>query len=136
MTDRMEAQLHELFQDAARGVAIEPTDNRGKAGAFYTAFMDEAQIERLGVAAIAPELDRDPLGVKPVASSRALMGQSAYGFYPAIVAPYIDSDQKAPDRYAVYLNQAGLGLPDRDYYLKPDFAAAARGLCGLCRRSC
>src|SRR5436305_494341 len=47
----------------------------------------------------------------------------AYAFYPAIVAPNINGDLKAPDRYSVYLNQSGLGLPDRDYYLKPEFAA-------------
>ena len=35
----------------------------------------------------------------------------------------IDVDFKDPERYAVYLGQSGLGLPDRDYYLKPDFAA-------------
>ena len=33
---------------------------------------------------------------------------------------WIDADAKAPDSYAVYLYQAGLGLPDRDYYLKRD----------------
>jgi putative endopeptidase len=36
---------------------------------------------------------------------------------------YIDVDLKDPSHYAVYLYQAGLGLPDRDYYLKSDFAA-------------
>ena len=125
MTDRMEAQLHELFQDVARGVGVEPADNRGKAGAFYTAFMDEARIEQLGVAAISPELT----AIRAASSQSelsALMGQSAYGFYPTIVAPYIDSDQKAPDQYAIYLKQSGLGLPDRDYYLKPDFAPQRR----------
>ena len=35
----------------------------------------------------------------------------------------IDVDLKDPHRYAFYLTQAGLGLPDRDYYLKQDFAA-------------
>ena len=121
MTDRMEAQLHELFQDVARGVGVEPADNRGKAGAFYTAFMDEARIEQLGVAAISPELTT----IRAASSQSelsALMGQSAFGFYPTIVAPYFDSDQKAPDQYAIYLAQSGLGLPDRDYYLKPGFA--------------
>ena len=121
MTDRMEAQLHELFQDVARGVGVEPADNRGKAGAFYTAFMDEARIEQLGVAAISPELT----AIRAASSQSelsALMGQSAFGFYPTIVAPYFDSDQKAPDQYAIYLAQSGLGLPDRDYYLKPGFA--------------
>ena len=32
----------------------------------------------------------------------------------------IGLDQKDPDRYAVIISQSGLGLPDRDYYLKPD----------------
>src|SRR5256885_2529854 len=122
MTDRMEANLHQLLQESAQGVGEQPTDVRGKAGAFYTSFMDEATIDRIGLAAIAPEL-----GAIRSATSRTdlatLMGQSAYSLYPAIVAPLIDSDLKAPDRYAVYLNQSGLGLPDRDYYLKPEFAA-------------
>src|SRR3954454_12659208 len=55
MTDRMEGQLHQLLQDVARDVSVEPADNRGKAGAFYAAFMDEAGIEQLGVKALAPE---------------------------------------------------------------------------------
>src|SRR4051794_12446010 len=120
MTDRMEGQLHQLLQEVSRDVAEQPTDNRGKAGAFYYAFMDEPTIERVGVAAIAPELTAIRSAPNP-SDLATLMGQSASGFYPAIVAPYIDSDLKAPDRYAVYLNQSGLGLPDRDYYLKPEF---------------
>ncbi|MFL6594284.1 MAG: M13 family metallopeptidase, partial [Chthoniobacterales bacterium] len=35
----------------------------------------------------------------------------------------IDVDIGDPNRYVIYLGQAGLGLPDRDYYLKQDFAA-------------
>jgi len=120
MTDRMEAQLHALLQQAASGVAEQPSDVRGKAGAFYLSFMDEPTIDRLGVSAIAPELD----AIRS-ASSRsdlsALMGRS-YGFFPGIVGASIDSDLKAPDKYAVYLSQSGLGLPDRDYYLKPEFS--------------
>src|SRR5689334_12531441 len=121
MTDRMEANVHQLLQEAASNVAEEPTDVRGKAGAFYASYMDEPQIERTGVAAIAPELNaiRSATNLSDLSS---LMGQSAYGFYPAIVAPNVDLDVKATDRYAIYLNQSGLGLPDRDYYLKPDFA--------------
>src|SRR5205814_6567834 len=34
---------------------------------------------------------------------------------------FIDVDLKDPKRYTVYVTQAGLGLPDRDYYLKPEF---------------
>src|SRR5437868_1699026 len=122
MTDRMEANLHQLLQEAAKDVAEQPADVRGKAGAFYYSFLDQPQIERIGVAAIAPELDAIRSASSP-AQLAGLMGQSAYDFYPAIAAPYVDSDLKAPERYAIYLNQSGLGLPDRDYYLKPEFAA-------------
>jgi len=121
MTDRMEANLHQLLQEAAKDVGEQPGDVRGKAGAFYYAFLDEPEIERTGVTAIAPELDAIRSASSP-AQLAALMGQSAYDFYPSIAAPYVDSDLKAPERYAVYLNQSGLGLPDRDYYLKPEFA--------------
>jgi len=122
MTDRMEGQLHQLLQDAWNNVPEQPTDTRGKAGAFYYSFMDEATIDRLGASAIAPELNAIKAASRPSDLS-ALMGQSAYGFYPTIVSAGVDSDLKAPERYAIYLNQAGLGLPDRDYYLKADFAA-------------
>ncbi|MFN9357004.1 MAG: peptidase M13, partial [Alphaproteobacteria bacterium] len=36
------------------------------------------------------------------------------------VGLYIGLDEKNPDRYALNITQAGLGMPDRDYYLKPD----------------
>ena len=120
--DRMEANLHQLLQQAASGVGEQPTDVRGKAGAFYAAYMDEPQIERIGLAAIAPELGAIRSASSP-AELAGLMGQSSYGFYPAIVSPTIDVDVKATDHYAVYLNQSGLGMPDRDYYLEPQFAS-------------
>ena len=40
-----------------------------------------------------------------------------------LFSPNIDVDLKDPNKYAFYLSQSGIGLPDRDYYLKPDFAA-------------
>src|SRR3954454_4220218 len=49
MTDRMEANLHQLLQEASSGVAEQPGDDKGKAGAFYYSFMDEATIDRIGV---------------------------------------------------------------------------------------
>ena len=122
MTDRMEANVRQLLEQAAQSGSEQPADVRGKAGAFYASYMDEAQIERLGAAAIAPELDGIRAASTP-ADLATLMGQSAFDFYPAIAAPLVDSDLKAPDRYAIYLNQAGLGLPDRDYYLDSKFAA-------------
>ena len=87
MTDRMEANLHQLLQEAAQDVGEQPADVRGKAGAFYASFMDEPQIERIGARRDRARARRDPLGLDARPSSPALMGQSAYDFYPAIAAP-------------------------------------------------
>ena len=121
MTDRTEAQLHALLDGAAHGVSATPSDLTGKVGAFYAAFMDEARAERVGAKAIAPELDAIRAAPDKVALA-GLMGHVVYGFVPSPFGVYIDSDLKAPDHYAAYLGQYGLGLPDRDYYLKPEFA--------------
>lgn len=122
MTDRMEAQLHTLMEDAARGAAPGASDTRAKVGAFYAAFMDEAQAERLGAAPLKPELDA--IRAAPDRAALAgLMGQAPSGLYPSLFGIGIDTDLKHPDRYAIYLGQSGLGLPDRDYYLTPGLAA-------------
>ena len=122
MTDRTEARLHGILEQAAANVPREPATLAGKAGAFYRSFMDEARIERLGAAPLAPELAavRDARTRDELA---ALMGRSNVDFESALFATFIDVDLKDPTRYALYLSQSGLGLPDRDYYLKPEFAA-------------
>jgi putative endopeptidase len=120
MTDRTEARLHDMFEASAAHVAHQPSDLAGKAGAFYKAFMDQARVDALGAKPIAPELDavrnatsRDELA--------ALMGRSNSDFEDGLYNVNIDADLKDPKHYAVYLSQAGLGLPDRDYYLLPKF---------------
>ena len=52
-----------------------------------------------------------------------MMGRHNADLEGTIFALSMDVDFKDPERYAVYVGQSGLGLPDRDYYLKPDFAA-------------
>ncbi len=91
-------------------------------GAFYKSFMDEARVEQLGAKAIAPELS-DVRSAKTREDLASLAGRNTTDFEGTLFDLYIDADLKDPNRYAVYVSQAGLGLPDRDYYLKPEFAA-------------
>jgi len=121
MTDRVEERLHALMEDAAAAAGA-PSDLKGKVGAFYAAFMDEMGAEKRGAAPIAPELDLIR-AAKSRAALAALMGRGVNDFMPGIYSLNIDVDLKDPNRYAVYVTQGGLGLPDRDYYLQPDFAA-------------
>ena len=126
MTDRTDQQLKTLLEEAAGGVAEQPSDLKGKVGAFYAAFMDEATIDRLGAGAIAPELTA--IRAAPdLAGLARLMGESASGLYSSPFSASVDADYKKPGVYALYVSQSGLGLPDRDYYLKSDFAAQREG---------
>jgi putative endopeptidase len=122
VTDRINAHLHLILDEAAKDGSSPPTDIRAKVGAFYSAFMNEAEINRLGVRAIEPEL-ASIRKARDLAALAVLMGRSTIDFYPSPFAVTIDVDLKHPDRYAVYLSQSGLGLPDIDYFTKPDFEA-------------
>ena len=122
MSDRTEAQLMGILREASVGAALEPADVKGKVGAFYAAYMDQAAIDALGAKAIAPELDA--IRAAPdLASLARLMGSSNGSLFASPFGLGIDTDLKKPDAYALYLGQGGLGLPDRDYYLKDSFAA-------------
>ncbi|HEX3429450.1 MAG TPA: M13-type metalloendopeptidase [Rhizomicrobium sp.] len=123
MTERIETRLHALMEEAAQ--KNETSDVAGKVGAFYRAFMDEPRIESLGARPIAPELDR-VRAAKTRDDLAGLMGRSTNDFDNAVFNINTDIDLKDPKHYAVYLSQGGLGLPDRDYYLEPPFAAAKK----------
>ena len=121
MTDAVEQRLHTMMENAAAHAPPVPRTTEAKVGAFYQSFMDESRIESLGVRAIAPQLaavrratTRDELA--------ALMGRDNSDLEGTLFNIGIDVDLKDPKQYAVYVGQGGLGLPDRDYYLKPDFA--------------
>ncbi|MGN6147708.1 MAG: M13 family metallopeptidase, partial [Rhizomicrobium sp.] len=121
MTDRTEGRLHDILEAAAAKTAHQPSDLEGKAGAFYKSFMDDAHVEQLGAKPIKPELD----AVRRAKSREALaslMGRNNSDFEGTLYNFGIDVDLKDPTRYAIYLSQSGLGLPDRDYYLEKNFA--------------
>jgi putative endopeptidase len=120
MTDAIESRLHGLMEAAA---AKPPSMTvEGKVGAFYQAFMDENRLQHLGKAPIAPEIAAIQ-NARDYAALAALMGASSTDFYGAVFNLSTDVDLRDIGHYAVYVGQAGLGLPDRDYYLMPSFAA-------------
>jgi len=120
MTDLTEQRLKDLLEAAGAKSADNPSTLEEKAGAFYRSFMDEARVEQLGAKAIDPELN-DLKNAKTRDDFAALMGRTTTDFEFSLFNPIIDVDLKDPKKYAFYLGQAGIGLPDRDYYLKPDF---------------
>ena len=122
MTDLTEQRLKDILETAGTKAADNPSTLEEKAGTFYRSFMDETRINQVGVKPIDPELN-DLKNAKTRADFAALMGRSTADLEFSLFNPGIDVDLKDPNKYAFYLTQAGIGLPDRDYYLKPDFAA-------------
>jgi putative endopeptidase len=119
MSDTIEARLHDLMEAAAKSP---PATLEGKVGAFYKAFMDVDRLQRIGKAAIAAEI-KTIKRAPDRAMLTELMGRSTTDFYGSIYSLNTDVDLKDIGHYAVYIGQAGLGLPDRDYYLKSSFAS-------------
>jgi putative endopeptidase len=121
MTDRTEARLHDMMEAAARTAAHQPSDLAGKMGAFYKAFLDEARVESLGARPLDPLLG-DIRAARSRDAIAGLMGRTNSDLEGSLFNLTIDVDLKDPKKYALYIGQAGLGLPDRDYYLDKAFA--------------
>lgn len=90
---------------------------------LYDAYTNEAAIETAGLkplekdlAAIAALQSLDD--VARVMANPALGLRGPFRFY-------IGADDKHPNSYILQIEQSGLGLPDRDYYLREDKAIAA-----------
>ncbi|MEI6604461.1 MAG: M13-type metalloendopeptidase [Verrucomicrobiota bacterium] len=111
-----ENRVHGILDEAMQ----QPSQATAKIGGFYAAFMDEAKVEQLGVQPLAADLAM----VKAAATREqlaAMMGQPGH-MCRSLFGPGISADAKDPSRYAVYIGSGGLGMPDKDYYLKPAFA--------------
>lgn len=96
-------------------------------GAFYRAGMDEAAIEKLGIRPLAGDLARiDGIrDAKSLVEALATLQRSRPSFnwrgpQPVGFSFTVRQDAKNSLAYLAYLGQGGLGLPDRDYYLKTD----------------
>jgi putative endopeptidase len=108
-----------IIEDAAKSGAA-PDSDAGKIGGLYTAFMDEARVEMLDAAPIAGEL-AEIRDAKTKADIAILMGRSRSGFGGSLFLVAVNEDEKDPTHHTLHVSQAGLGLPDRDYYLKDTF---------------
>jgi putative endopeptidase len=93
-----------------------------KARVFYQAFMDQDRVDAMGAKPLAPDL-ADVARAGTRVELAALMGTAVMGFQASLFDLSIETDAKAPNRYAVVVSQSCVGLPDRDYYLQPQFAA-------------
>ncbi|GAA1760334.1 M13 family metallopeptidase [Agromyces humatus] len=118
--------LHEEAEQAVREIieeaqSAEPGTEARKVGDLYASFMNEQHAELLGATPIAAQL----MEVSLVNSVETLLGtlgrlerQGVTGFAQL----FVDNDPGNPERYLVFVEQGGIGLPDESYFREERFA--------------
>ncbi len=114
---RNELALRQILEQAAKSGAADPVTQ--KLGAFFSACMDEAAVDQAGAQPIRHFL-AEISGVSNAKSLAVVVTElHAAGIFPLFdVSPTQDADDAT--RWIANLDQNGLGLPDRDYYLRED----------------
>jgi putative endopeptidase len=120
--------VRQVLEDAARDTSTtggaDPRREIRTLGIFYATCMDSAAADAQGLSPIAPELAK----IAAIDGLPALRREAAHlQAQGTRVVFFIGSRQDAKNSSEMILSasQGGLGLPDRDYYLKPDSASIA-----------
>jgi putative endopeptidase len=117
-------ELHERNLDIEHGILEKAAAGGGsrdgvdqRIGDLYSSCMDEKTVDAKGITPLKPELDR----IAAVKDEKALIGEIAHVH---LVGPSplfnfsSNSDLHNADQVIAYIDQGGLTLPDRDYYIK------------------
>ncbi len=120
----VQQQLRTIVETAAKDSNKVAGSDAQKIGDLYNSFMNEEKLNALGIAALKSDLGK----VAAMQSKKAIPGLIAHFHEIGVNTPIrvgIGQDNKNSSQYAVDVSQGGLGLPNRDYYLKLDDAKMA-----------
>lgn len=118
--DLSEARVRAILDGWAADKKLKAGSDEAKVALVYRTFLDEATAEKLDVKPIQPLLD----AVKKAETRNdiaSLMGRSNGRFGRSFFGAGVSDDAKHPEKYTLYLSQSGLGLPDREFYLRDNF---------------
>ena len=117
LAERNRAVLRGILEQAAK--ATRRDANEQKIGDYYSSCMDEAAINQKGIAVLKPEFDRID-AVKDKSELPALLAHLHRQGINVLFGFGSGPDFKNAKEVIAQADQAGLSLPDRDYYLKTD----------------
>ncbi|MFQ6372474.1 M13 family metallopeptidase [Shewanella sp. YIC-542] len=117
--EKSQAALKQIIEKAAATPNKVHGSTEQKIGDFYTAYMDTATVEQLGITPLKAQL-ADIAAASSYGDVAELMGKLLTSGSRIPFGFYVNNDAKNSSQYGVYLYQSGLTLPDRDYYLKDD----------------
>ena len=116
--DDLRERLRKINEDAEKAKAAKGTSIQ-KIGDFYYSGLDSAAIENTGINAIKPQLDR----IDKIKTKQDVLDAAAYFTTIGIrnfIGNGVGQDAKNSVKMMLHFRQAGLGLPNRDYYFKTD----------------
>jgi putative endopeptidase len=122
LRDESQEAVKAIIEQSATGDFAEGSDEQ-KVGDLYNSFLDWDTRDARGIEPLRPELDR----INEISSYDDLAVYFAGATKRALDAPFSVGqlpDPQDPKRYAIAASQSGLGLPDREYYLKDDEKSA------------
>jgi putative endopeptidase len=117
LREESDANVHTILEEQTKAKAAKGTNGQ-KISDYYATYLDTAAIDKKGFAPAKPGLDAIA-GAKSLNDIVKLMGRPDLSVESPI-GMGVSLDQKDPDRYVVIATQSGLGLPEREYYLKQD----------------
>ena len=115
LDDLSKQRVRGIIEHAAAAHAAAGTPEQ-QIGDYFAAYMDQAAIEANGLKPAQRDLDRIA-AARTRADIARLFGEPGFA---SLVDVQLPADFRNPDRYCVFISEAELGLPDRDYYLKDD----------------
>lgn len=119
LAEEAEAAVRDIIHESQDA---EPGTEARKVGDLFTSFLDEERVEALGVEPIRPLLE--PVdAVTDVAGLLRLVGGFEKQGVASFVQLFVDNDPGDPERYVLFVEQGGLGLPDESYYRDEKFEA-------------
>jgi len=119
VNDKVQEIIHQMLIKAAKNTKAKPGSIEQKVGDFYYSGMDETHINKLGIQPLQSEFSR----IAAIKTLNDLQSEIAH-MHRIGVDVFFDfgsmQDYKNSDEMIAAAMQGGLGLPDRDYYLKDD----------------
>ncbi len=112
LAEDAEKAVREIIEQAQ---AAQPGTLEKKVGDLYASFMEDARVEALGAAPLAPLL-AEVDAIDSVDDLLTTLGRLERRGVAGAVQLFVDNDPGDPERYLVFVEQGGIGLPDESYY--------------------
>ncbi|MCC7401792.1 MAG: M13 family metallopeptidase [Chitinophagaceae bacterium] len=123
MNYKQQLLLQQILDSVSK--AINPAGSiEQKIGDFYASGMDSAAIEKLGYDPVRPLLAKIE-AISDITSLMKYVADEAKAGDNSILGLYIGPDNKNSNLNIAHLYQAGISLPDKDYYFKTDASTLA-----------